>query len=73
MVIDRIYYYLKLNQFYIIIFTLKHILDYYIIIIIIMLQIFTNIYEYIFGKTEDEPKFAKPDGYKNINTSSTKK
>ncbi len=37
----------------------------------IMLQhIAKYLYELVFGK-EKEPKFAKPDGYKNINTSST--
>ena len=38
---------------------------------IIMLNLFTYLYELIFGKPE-EPIFAKPDGYKNINASATK-
>jgi hypothetical protein len=34
-----------------------------------MYELFTYLHELIFGKKE-EPKFAKPDGYKNINASS---
>lgn len=33
-------------------------------------NIINYFYEFIFGKPE-EPKFGKPDGYKNINSSST--
>lgn len=48
------------------IFTFKQI----VIIECIMFQYFKYLYELIFGKPE-EPIFAKPDGYKNVNTSAT--
>lgn len=35
-----------------------------------MFQYFNYLYELIFGKPE-EPKFAKPAGYKNVNASAT--
>jgi len=34
-------------------------------------KLITYLYELIYGK-EEEPKFAKPDGYKNVNASETK-